>query len=74
MSCPFRVGDMVTYAPDDRQYGLEAMSGPARLERGKQYRVESVQEGRYVVVVGYRHPGGGLHWSNFKPVKTPERT
>jgi hypothetical protein len=66
MSCPFRVGDLVVYSPDDRQYGLEAMSS-SRLERGKAYRVEAIQDSAYVVVEGHPHPGGGLHWSNFKP-------
>lgn len=61
--CPFRVGDWVIYKPSLRGYGL--IDGE-RMIRSKRYRVEAIQEKVYVVVEGYRHPGGGLYWTEFE--------
>ena len=61
---PFRVGDRVVYTPSDRGSALAANDPPAaRLTPGHAYRVVEIQEGRYVIVEGHDHPGGGLHWS-----------
>ena len=60
---PFRVGDMVRYAPSDRGYALDVMS--ERLVRGHIYRIERIEKDSYIVVEGYRHPGGGLYWTEF---------
>jgi len=61
--CPFKQGDVVTYKPSRRGYGLE---DGERLVIGKNYRVERIDDGVYVVVEGYRHPGGGLYWTEFE--------
>jgi hypothetical protein len=60
---PFRVGDMVRYTPSDRGHASDVMS--ERLVRGQVYRIESIEKGSYIVVEGYRHPGGGLYWTEF---------
>jgi hypothetical protein len=64
---PFRVGDRVIYAPSERGIGL-TISDPiaSRLVPGQEYRVAELQQGQYVVVQGHTHPGGGLHWSEFR--------
>jgi hypothetical protein len=64
---PFKAGDHVVYAPSSRGHGLAANDPPdARLQAGRAYLVAEVQQGRYIVVEGYSHPGGGLHWSEFR--------
>jgi hypothetical protein len=66
--CPFHVGDTVRYQPSGRGRGLEVMSSPQELlTPGKTYIVESIQGGKYLVVQGYKHPGGGLYWAEFEP-------
>jgi hypothetical protein len=62
---PFRVGDMVRYTPSDRGHDLDVMS--ERLVRGQAYRIERIEKDRYIVVEGYRHPGGGIYWTEFSP-------
>ncbi len=62
---PFRVGDLVRYTPSDSGYASDVMS--ERLLRGQVYRVERIEKGSYIVVEGYHHPGGGLHWTEFSP-------
>lgn len=62
--CPFQVGDKVRYQPTERGYALDAMSD--RLKPGETYTVEAVEDGNYIVVCGYKHPGGGIHWTEFK--------
>jgi hypothetical protein len=37
-----------------------------RLTPGETYIVEAVEGGKYVVVCGYTHPGGGIYWTEFK--------
>ena len=64
-ACPFKVGDRVVYSPDYRGIYLESNS-PVRLEPGKTYVVNEVQKGEYIIVAGYHHPLGGLHWTSFK--------
>jgi hypothetical protein len=42
------------------------MSTPAeRLIPGKTYQVERIDKEAYVVVEGYRHPGGGIYGTEF---------
>ena len=64
--CPFKPGDSVIYLPSRRGYGLE--DGDC-LETGKTYKIESIKDGCYVIVEGYRHPGGGIFWTEFKMEK-----
>jgi hypothetical protein len=46
------------------------MASPSgRLVPGKAYKVVEIQRGRYVVVEGYNHPGGGLYWTEFERQK-----
>jgi hypothetical protein len=69
--CPFKPGDVVVYRPSQRGWDVEVMS--ERLVRGKEYIVTEIQNGAYVVVEGYKHPGGGLYWTEFQPrVKMPQ--
>jgi hypothetical protein len=66
MNCPFKAGDSVRYTPSVRGIALDVMSSPdQQLVVGSTYLIESVQDSSYVVVVGYDHPGGGIHWSEF---------
>jgi hypothetical protein len=60
---PFQAGDMVRYTPSDRGHALDVMS--ERLVRDQVYRIERIENGSYIVVEGYRHPGGGLYWTEF---------
>jgi hypothetical protein len=62
--CPFQAGDKVRYQPTERGYALDVMSD--RLTPGETYIVEAVEGGKYVVVCGYTHPGGGIYWTEFK--------
>ena len=61
--CPFKKGDHVIYTPTKRGYDY---TDGERMEIGRTYRVEEIQDVNYVVVEGYRHPGGGLYWTEFK--------
>jgi hypothetical protein len=61
-NCPFNVGDVVVYKPSQRGHAL--IDGE-RLEIGKTYVVERIEQENYVVVEGYRHPGGGIYWTEF---------
>lgn len=66
--CPFHVGDTVVYQPSSRGHGLDAMaSEEGRLVPGRSYRIMEIQAEDCVVVEGYHHPGGGIHWTEFKP-------
>lgn len=63
---PFKVGDLVRYTPSTRGVGLDVMSPPeGKLVPGRTYRIERVEKESYLVVEGYRHPGGGLYWTEF---------
>lgn len=66
--CPFKIGDWVLYKPTPRGYGL--IDGE-RMVPGKMYRVEAIENKVYVVVEGYKHPGGGLYWTEFEPAQGP---
>lgn len=61
--CPFKQGDAVIYRPSRRGHGLDDAD---LLEIGKAYLVERIEKEDYVVVEGYRHPGGGIYWTEFK--------
>ena len=61
--CQFKPGDWVIYSPSQRGYHL--VDGE-RMVIGKRYRVERIEKETYVVVEGYRHPGGGLYWTEFQ--------
>jgi hypothetical protein len=37
-----------------------------RLVPGNEYVVKEIQDGGYVVVEGYNHPGGGIYWTEFE--------
>jgi hypothetical protein len=37
-----------------------------RLVPGNEYVVKEIQDGSYVVVEGYNHPGGGIYWTEFE--------
>lgn len=65
--CPFKTGDWVIYKPTPRGYGL--IDGK-RMVPGKAYRVEAIEDKVYVVVEGYKHPGGGLYWTEFELVRS----
>jgi len=54
---------MVTYRPSRRGHGLDDAD---LLEIGKAYRIERIEKEDYVVVEGYRHPGGGIYWTEFE--------
>lgn len=61
--CPFKVGDRVVYKPSLRGYALD---DDRRLQIGQEYRIEKIEEENYIVVEGYRHPGGGIFWTEFE--------
>jgi hypothetical protein len=64
--CPFKPGDMVVYTPSGRGAALDLMTPPDEaLVKGQSYLVESIENGLYIVVRGYGHPGSGLFWSEF---------
>ena len=72
---PFRVGDYVRYTPSGRGLALDVMSPPGeKLVPGKTYRIERIAKGSYVVVEGYRHPGGGIYWTEFTKDNDSEST
>jgi hypothetical protein len=60
--CPFRAGDWVIYLPSERGHGQD---DGERLEIGEKYRVERIEKDNYIVVEGYKHPGGGVYWTEF---------
>jgi hypothetical protein len=62
---PFKVGDWVVYRPSEKTLGYTVMS-PDQLAVGQRYRVAEIQKDSYIVVEGYRDPGGGLYWTNFE--------
>lgn len=64
--CPFAVGDEVIYKPSSKGYASDVMStSDGRLIPGEKYVICEVQENLYVVVNGYKHPGGGIYWTEF---------
>lgn len=69
--CPFKKGDRVVYRSSSRGYAL--IYGE-RLEIGKTYRVERIEKQNYVVIEGYRHPGGGIYWTEFERADDEQTT
>ncbi len=66
-TCPFKVGDVVIYRPSTRGLGLEIMASPeGKLTPGHRYVISDIQKENYIVVEGYKHPGGGLYWTEFQ--------
>lgn len=64
--CPFVVGQMVVYRPTQRGLDADVMAPPSqRLTPGQHYRGADILEEAYVVPDGYRHPGGGIYWTEF---------
>jgi hypothetical protein len=67
-TCPFKVGDVVIYRPSARGVGLEVMAPPeSKLTPGQRYVISEIHDENYIVVEGYKHPGGGLYWAEFEP-------
>jgi hypothetical protein len=66
---PFAVGDHVIYKPSARGISADVMSPASqKLVPFAEYVVKMIQNGSYVIVEGYSHPGGGLHWTEFQPI------
>jgi hypothetical protein len=64
--CPYQVGDKVLYMPSRKGLDLSVNDSPENtLVVGHSNIIESIQEKNYVAVVEYRHPGGGLYWTEF---------
>lgn len=64
--CPYSVGQTVVYRPSRRGLDSDVMAPPSqRLIPGQSYRVAAVVEEVYLVPEGYRHPGGGIYWTEF---------
>jgi hypothetical protein len=62
---PFKIGDRVTFAPDEHTVGWSWSSFERlRLKAGDTGIVTRVDKGTYVYVDDDR---GGLHWECFKP-------
>lgn len=66
-NCPFQVGDQVIYKPSRKGVDSDVMSSPSdKLVIGEVYKVLKIQDGCYVLVEGYNHPGGGIYWTEFE--------
>lgn len=64
--CPFKVGQVVFYRPSPRGVGLSANDRPSEVPKvGEAVRIIKIEKGSYLVVEGYSHPGGGVHWTEF---------
>jgi len=61
-SCPYKLGDVVVYSPSARGHALDDGD---RLVIGRAYKIERIEKESYIVVEGYRHPGGGIYWTEF---------
>jgi hypothetical protein len=65
-TCPFFVGDWVMYKPTNKGIDSDVMSSISEcLVSGRIYRVAEIQKSLYIVVEGYKHPGGGIYWTEF---------
>jgi hypothetical protein len=63
-SCPFKVGDRVTFLPDEHDYGWTWPSFERiRLKPGDTGIVTRISQARYLYLDDER---GGLHWESFK--------
>lgn len=68
-TCPFKTGDWVIYQPTKRGQDLDVMAScEDQLRAGQKYKVCAIERGDYVMVERYKHPGGGIYWSEFVPV------
>jgi hypothetical protein len=66
--CPFKVGQIVYYRPSQRGLDADVMSPQEhRLVPGNAYLIAEIREGKYVFPKDYKHPGGGLYWTEFAP-------
>jgi hypothetical protein len=64
--CPFSIGQIVVYRPTQRGLDADVMSSESeKLTPGKAYRIAEIQQELYVVPEGYKHPGGGIYWTEF---------
>lgn len=69
---PFKVGDCVIYNPTKRGHDLDVMNDSKdQLRRGQEYQIIRIEQEEYIVVEGYRHPGGGIHWTEFASASRP---
>jgi hypothetical protein len=62
-NCPFRIGDKIVYTPSRRGHALIDGERPVV---GHEYIVRNIVNGQFVEIEGYDHPGGGIHWSEFR--------
>ena len=66
---PFKKGDRVIYKPSGKGLSADVMSSPSqKLVPLAEYVVRCIENSSYLVVEGYHHPGGGLHWTEFERV------
>jgi hypothetical protein len=63
--CPFRVGQVVYYWPDERtrNHGVNS-DGWRDLAPGSYVRIADIEDGEYIVPEGFQS-GNGVHWSVF---------
>jgi hypothetical protein len=38
-----------------------------QLKPGLKYKVMAIEKKSYIIVEGYKHPGGGIYWTEFVP-------
>jgi hypothetical protein len=63
-TCPFKIGDRVTFSPDEHTYGWTWPSFESmRLRPGETGVITRISEGEYLYLDDDR---GGLHWECFK--------
>ena len=68
--CPFNIGQYVVYRPSPRGIALDAMAPTSqKLTPEKKYKITDIKNGLYIVVEDYKHPGGGLYWTEFHQVE-----
>jgi hypothetical protein len=71
MKCPFKVGDLVVYAPSQRIIGHNVMTDFSALRPGEIYKIATIQNDMYVIPEGFEDtPAGGLVWEAFEASKT----
>ena len=67
MGCPFKLGDVVKFTPDEHAYGWTWPSfGNMRLKPGDTGTITRISQGKYIYLDDER---GGLHWECFKKVE-----
>ena len=61
--CPFKIGDKVTFTPDERAIGWSyPMFDRVRLKPGDTGLVTRIDQGKYLFLDDDR---GGFHWESF---------